>query len=86
VHARAAAPWEERIVLDVWYVEHRSPLLDLKILARTPLALFSGTYKGATGGWRARQPRCRLRLHDELARLGGPLSGRRHHVEPVPTM
>jgi hypothetical protein len=30
----------------------RSPLLDLKILAKTPLALFGGTYKGATGGWR----------------------------------
>ena len=52
VHGRAALPWEERIELDVWYVEHRSPWLDLKILARTPLALFSGTYKGATGGWK----------------------------------
>jgi len=27
--------------------------LDLKILGRTPLALFGGTYKGETGGWRA---------------------------------
>ena len=53
VHGRARLPWEERIELDVWYVEHRSPLLDLKILARTPLALFAGTYKGETGGWRA---------------------------------
>jgi lipopolysaccharide/colanic/teichoic acid biosynthesis glycosyltransferase len=53
VHGRAALPWEERIELDVWYVEHRSAWLDLKILAKTPLALFSGTYKGATGGWRA---------------------------------
>jgi lipopolysaccharide/colanic/teichoic acid biosynthesis glycosyltransferase len=53
VHGRAALPWEERIELDIWYVEHRSPWLDLKILAKTPLALFSGTYKGATGGWRA---------------------------------
>jgi lipopolysaccharide/colanic/teichoic acid biosynthesis glycosyltransferase len=52
IHGRAALPWEERIELDVWYVEHRSPLVDLKILLRTPLALFSGTYKGATGGWR----------------------------------
>ena len=51
IHGRAAIPWEERIELDVWYVEHRSPRVDLKILARTPLALFSGTYKGATGGW-----------------------------------
>jgi lipopolysaccharide/colanic/teichoic acid biosynthesis glycosyltransferase len=53
IHGRAALPWDERIELDVWYVENRSPLVDLKILARTPLALFSGTYKGATGGWRA---------------------------------
>jgi lipopolysaccharide/colanic/teichoic acid biosynthesis glycosyltransferase len=51
VHGRATLPWAERIELDVWYVEHRSPRLDLKILARTPLALFGGTYKGATGGW-----------------------------------
>ena len=53
VHGRASLPWEERIELDVWYVEHRSPRLDLKILARTPFALFGGTYKGATGGWGA---------------------------------
>jgi lipopolysaccharide/colanic/teichoic acid biosynthesis glycosyltransferase len=53
IHGRARLPWDERIELDVWYVEHRSPWLDLKILARTPLALFAGTYKGETGGWRA---------------------------------
>ena len=52
IHGRAKLPWDERIELDVWYVEHRSPWLDLKILARTPLALFAGTYKGETGGWR----------------------------------
>ena len=53
IHGRASLPWAERIELDVWYVEHRSPLVDLKILLRTPLALFSGTYKGKRGGWRA---------------------------------
>jgi lipopolysaccharide/colanic/teichoic acid biosynthesis glycosyltransferase len=53
IHGRARLPWPERIELDVWYVEHRSPLLDLKILARTPAALFAGTYKGDSGGWRA---------------------------------
>ena len=52
VHGRAALPWEERIELDVWYVEHRTPRLDLEILARTPPALIRGTYKGATGGWK----------------------------------
>jgi lipopolysaccharide/colanic/teichoic acid biosynthesis glycosyltransferase len=54
VHGRAALPWEERIELDVWYVEHRSPWVDLKILALTPVALFSGTYKGDRGGWDTR--------------------------------
>ena len=53
VNGRAARPWDERIELDVWYVEHRSLWLDLKILARTPFALFGGTYKGETGGWKA---------------------------------
>jgi lipopolysaccharide/colanic/teichoic acid biosynthesis glycosyltransferase len=52
IHGRATLPWAERIELDVWYVEHRTPLLDLRILLRTPLALFGGTYKGTTGGWR----------------------------------
>jgi lipopolysaccharide/colanic/teichoic acid biosynthesis glycosyltransferase len=51
IHGRASLPWEDRIELDVWYVEHRSPRLDLKILLRTPLSLFGGTYKGTTGGW-----------------------------------
>jgi lipopolysaccharide/colanic/teichoic acid biosynthesis glycosyltransferase len=51
VNGRAALPWAERIELDVWYVEHRSPRLDATILARTPFALFRGTYKGDTGGW-----------------------------------
>ncbi len=52
IHGRATLPWAEKIELDVWYVEHRSPLVDLKILLRTPLALFGGTYKGPSGGWR----------------------------------
>jgi lipopolysaccharide/colanic/teichoic acid biosynthesis glycosyltransferase len=52
VNGRTKLPWDERIELDVWYVENRTPWLDLKILARTPLALFTGTYKGQTGGWK----------------------------------
>ena len=52
VNGRTALPWAERIELDVWYVEHRSLAVDLKILLRTPLALFGGIYKGATGGWK----------------------------------
>jgi lipopolysaccharide/colanic/teichoic acid biosynthesis glycosyltransferase len=42
IHGRAGIPWEERIELDVWYVEHRSLRLDLKILAKTPGALLAG--------------------------------------------
>jgi lipopolysaccharide/colanic/teichoic acid biosynthesis glycosyltransferase len=53
IHGRARLPWEDRIELDVWYVQHRSPWVDAKILLRTPLALFGGTYKGETGGWKA---------------------------------
>jgi lipopolysaccharide/colanic/teichoic acid biosynthesis glycosyltransferase len=52
IHGRATLSWPERIELDVWYVEHRSPLVDLKILLRTPFSLFGGTYKGETGGWK----------------------------------
>jgi lipopolysaccharide/colanic/teichoic acid biosynthesis glycosyltransferase len=55
VHGRAALPWADRIELDVWYVEHRSPRVDAAILLRTPLALFGGTYRGSTGGWRAEE-------------------------------
>jgi lipopolysaccharide/colanic/teichoic acid biosynthesis glycosyltransferase len=36
VRGRNDLPWAERIELDVWYVEHWSLWLDLKILARTP--------------------------------------------------
>jgi len=52
IHGRASLSWDERIELDVWYVDHRSPLTDVLILLRTPLALFGGTYKGQSGGWR----------------------------------
>jgi len=52
VNGRTKLPWDDRIELDLWYVEHRSAWLDLKILVRTPRALFTGTYKGQTGGWK----------------------------------
>ncbi len=54
VNGRASLPWSERIELDLWYVEHRSLKLDLRILARTARMVLSGDglYKGETGGWR----------------------------------
>jgi lipopolysaccharide/colanic/teichoic acid biosynthesis glycosyltransferase len=53
INGRASLPWSERIELDLHYVEHRSLLLDLQILARTPALVLrgGGLYKGETGGW-----------------------------------
>jgi len=53
INGRASLPWPDRIELDLWYVEHRSVALDLRILARTLGLVVSGhgIYKGATGGW-----------------------------------
>jgi lipopolysaccharide/colanic/teichoic acid biosynthesis glycosyltransferase len=42
VNGRAGIPWDERIELDVWYVDHRSLALDVRILARTARLLVSG--------------------------------------------
>jgi lipopolysaccharide/colanic/teichoic acid biosynthesis glycosyltransferase len=42
VQGRAGIPWEERIELDVEYVDHRSLALDLRILARTARLLVTG--------------------------------------------
>jgi lipopolysaccharide/colanic/teichoic acid biosynthesis glycosyltransferase len=42
VQGRAGIPWEERIELDVWYVDHHSLTLDLRILGRTFVLLITG--------------------------------------------
>jgi lipopolysaccharide/colanic/teichoic acid biosynthesis glycosyltransferase len=42
VQGRAGIPWEERIELDVWYVDHRSPALDLRILIKTAWLVLTG--------------------------------------------
>ena len=56
VNGRAALPWSERIELDLYYIEHRSLALDIKILWRslTMVLTGSGIYKGETGGWEGR--------------------------------
>ena len=53
VNGRASLPWSERIELDLYYIEHRSLALDLRILWRTVAIVLggSGLYKGQTGGW-----------------------------------
>jgi lipopolysaccharide/colanic/teichoic acid biosynthesis glycosyltransferase len=42
INGRIGIEWGERIELDIYYVEHRSPLLDLRILARTFWQVISG--------------------------------------------
>ena len=42
INGRASLPWPDRIELDVWYVEHRSLRLDLRILVRTARMLATG--------------------------------------------
>jgi lipopolysaccharide/colanic/teichoic acid biosynthesis glycosyltransferase len=53
VNGRASLPWAERIELDLYYIEHRSLALDLKILRGTVAMVLggSGLYKGQAGGW-----------------------------------
>ena len=54
INGRASLRWDERIELDLWYIEHRSWRLDLEILLRTAKIIIAGEsiYKGRTGGWR----------------------------------
>lgn len=42
VQGRAGIPWEERIELDVWYVDHGSVALDLRILLKTAWLVLTG--------------------------------------------
>jgi lipopolysaccharide/colanic/teichoic acid biosynthesis glycosyltransferase len=50
VHGRNSLSWPERIELDIWYVEHRSLLLDLRVLALTLGALVRPHGVTADGG------------------------------------
>jgi lipopolysaccharide/colanic/teichoic acid biosynthesis glycosyltransferase len=54
VNGRASLPWHERIELDLWYLEHASLRLDLRILVHTARMAVTGAglYRGETGGWR----------------------------------
>lgn len=53
VNGRASLPWPERIELDLYYIEHRSLALDVRILRRTAGMVLGGSdlYKGSSGGW-----------------------------------
>lgn len=49
VNGRNALSWEERFQLDVWYVNHQSLLLDLRILWRTALQVLARRGISASG-------------------------------------
>ncbi|RPJ79542.1 MAG: sugar transferase [Alphaproteobacteria bacterium] len=40
VNGRNSLSWDDKLLLDVWYVENWNLWLDIKILFKTPLALF----------------------------------------------
>jgi lipopolysaccharide/colanic/teichoic acid biosynthesis glycosyltransferase len=54
IHGRTELPWDERIELDLWYIEHRSWRLDLRILSRTARMVLGGQglYRGEAPAWR----------------------------------
>jgi lipopolysaccharide/colanic/teichoic acid biosynthesis glycosyltransferase len=54
VNGRATLPWSERIELDLWYLEHASLRLDVRVLILTARMALTGhgLYRGETGGWR----------------------------------
>jgi len=54
VNGRASLPWPQRIELDIWYLEHATLRLDLKILAASARMAVTGhgLYRGESGGWR----------------------------------
>jgi len=56
VNGRTSLPWAQRIELDLWYIEHRTWRLDLRILWRSARQVIvgEGLYKGTTGGWTPR--------------------------------
>ncbi len=49
VNGRNAVSWDERFKMDVWYVDHRSLLLDLRILGLTALTVFRREGVSAAG-------------------------------------
>ncbi|MGW4379060.1 sugar transferase [Kitasatospora sp. NPDC004531] len=50
IRGRNSISWPERIELDLWYIEHRTLLLDLRILAGTARMLLRPTGITAAGG------------------------------------
>jgi lipopolysaccharide/colanic/teichoic acid biosynthesis glycosyltransferase len=58
VNGRTELSWDERIELDLWYIEHRSVRVDVEILRRTVKMVLGGhgLYRGETPAWRDPPP------------------------------
>jgi lipopolysaccharide/colanic/teichoic acid biosynthesis glycosyltransferase len=67
VSGRNAVDWDDRLALDVWYVDHRSVWLDLRILARTARAVVRR--EGISGGDEATMAVLRPHLATEADEL-----------------
>ena len=50
INGRNAIPWEDRIILDNWYIDHWSLRLDLKIILKTIRTVFGGEGIYGPGG------------------------------------
>ena len=49
INGRNAISWDEKFTLDLWYVENRSLILDIQILARTFISVFQAKDINAKG-------------------------------------
>jgi sugar transferase EpsL len=68
VNGRNALDWDRRLAMDVWYVDHRSFLLDLRILVKTVVAVVTRT--GVSGPGTATMAELRPRRSDRLEGFG----------------
>ena len=70
IHGGVEIPWEERIELDVWYAEHRSLALDLRIIALTPWVMLTGRGRAAPDPYAGSPPDSPLRRAAEREERG----------------
>lgn len=49
IHGRNSIHWDEKLALDVWYVDHWSPVLDLRVLFGTVAAVMRSSGISANG-------------------------------------
>jgi lipopolysaccharide/colanic/teichoic acid biosynthesis glycosyltransferase len=75
IHGGVSIPWEERIELDVWYADNRSPTLDLRILVLTPVVMLTGHGVSAPDPYAGSSPDSPLRQAAERESEGSEPRG-----------